>query len=40
MADYNVVSGNNIKTPSTCLECDVFCYYDDVEDSDYEETEV
>lgn len=37
---------NDMKTAASCLECayyrecDVFCYYDDVEDSDDEESEV
>lgn len=46
MNDYEVVQGDDMKAPATCLECehyqycDVFCYYDDVEDPDDEETEV
>lgn len=46
MNDCDVERGNDMKTPATCLECehyrycDVFCYYDDVEESDDEETEV
>lgn len=46
MNDYEVMCGNDMKTPGTCLECayyrecDVLCYYNDVEEPDDEEPEV